>query len=349
MLNIFGAKKVIGIDLGSKNLKIVEVSKYKDTFVLDNYIIIEIQAENRLGSILETSQIFVETLGRLIGDSIKGFKSKEVIFVSPILYSFSTYFSLPHMPLNTLKNAVRYESKKYLPLEETEFYIEYRNLEYRSLIEGQSERWFIFFTALPLNFVEKLQRASKIAKLKYLGVDIEYFSHESFFKNSKNIVLLVNIGYSYSYFAIIWEGKVLLAQKMKFNLKEVVRSLANILNVNIEEAENFFINKGFKILPEEEDLKILFNSLIESLVGEINRVVGFLKENFDKKIDKIYFTGGIALADNFLDFLASKLQNIPIFIFNPSDFILIGEGIQNKENLPVLSTAIGSCLNFLLR
>lgn len=349
MLNIFGLKRIIGIDLGSKNLKIVEVSKYKDTFILDNYIIIGMQTENRLGNILETSQIFVETLGKLIGDNIKGFKSREVVFVPPILYSFSTYFSLPHLPVNTLKNAIRYESRKFLPIEESEFYIEYRYLEYKSFVEGGSEKWLIFFSALPRNFVDKLQKASKIAKLKYLSTDIEYFSHEGFFRNSKEINLLINIGYGYSYWAIIWNGKISLAQKLKFNLKEIIQSLSNILNISMEEAENFFINKGFKIFPEEEDLKMLFNSLIESLISEINKVINFLKENFDKKIDKIYFTGGITLADNFLDFLVSKFQSIPVFILNPIDFIKIDETLQNKQNLPVLSTAIGSCLNFLLR
>ena len=335
--------------MGSKSLKLVEVSKYKDSFILENYIIIELQTENKLGGILETSQLFTETLGKIIEDNTKDWRSKNILFVAPILYTFSTYFSMPYMPLRSLKEAVKYEVRKHIPTSETDFQSEFRNTEYQTLEEGVKNKWFIFYAALPTNFVEKLKKAASIARLNFKGVDIEYFSYEGIFKKQKGSILVVNIGYSYSYSVIIEDGKTVFAQKMKFTLKNLIQTLANVLNVDIIEAENFFVNKGFKILPEEENLETLYSSLITSLVSEIQKATDFYKENFGKRVDKVYLSGGISLVDNILEFVSSKFQIAPILILNPADFIYISENLKNKIKLPLLSTAISSCINFLLR
>lgn len=347
MFNIFGSQKLVGIDLGTKALKLVEVGKYKDSLILNNYIIIELESESRLSGFIETSQMFVETLGKLLADAFKNFRTKQAIFIASAPYSFATYFSLPYIPLNSLKNAVRYEAKKYLPTTEEDYHFEWRNLEFRDLQKNTSN-WFIFLSATPLNLIEKFKKISNIAKIKYQGTEIEYFTFEGYFKNRKGINLIVNVGYGYSYAVIIWEGKTIFSSKLRFSLKQIIQNLANILNVDLEEAERIFLNKGFKTLPEEEDLASLYNSLISSLVAEIEKIVIFLKETFDKKIEEIYFTGGITLANYFLELFSSKYQNIPIKILNPLDFIYVNEGIKNQEKLPLLTSAIGSCINFLL-
>ena len=349
MFNIFGTSRLIGVDLGSKSLKLIEISKYKDSYILENYIIIEIQTEARIGSILETSQLFTETLGKIIEENIKGWKTKDIFFVAPILYTFSTYFSLPYMPINSLKEAVKYEARKYLPTSEVDFYTEFRNTEYQIIEEHITNRWFIFFTALPTNFVEKLKKVAILSKLNFKGVDIEYFSYEGLFKKQRGSILIVNVGYGYSYWVILNEGKTVLGQKMKFNLKNMITSLANVLNIDTTEAEKFFINKGFKILPGEENLEALYSSFITSLTSEIQKAVDFYKENFDKKIERIYLTGGISLLDNLLEAMSTKIQAIPLLILNPEDFIYISDNLKNRINLPTLSTVIGSCLNFFLR
>lgn len=347
MFNILGSQKLIGIDLGTKSLKLVEVGKYKDSLILRNYIIVEIEAESKLAGFIETSQMFVETLGKLLADTLKNFRTNQTIFIASAPYAFAVYFPLPYIPLNSLKNAVRYEAKKYLPTTEEDYYFEWRNLEFQD-IQKNTPNWFIFLSAVPLNLIEKFKKISDIARLKYQKTDIEYFTFEGYFKNRQGMNLVVNIGYGYSYAVVIWDGKTIFSSKLKFSLRQIIQNLASILQVDFEEAEKFFLNKGFKLLPEEEDLAVLYNSLISSLIAELEKIIIFLKETFDKNIDEIYFTGGITRADYFLELFSSKYQAIPIKILNPADFLYVDEKIKNQEKLPLLTTAIGSCINYLL-
>lgn len=347
MFSILSSQKIIGIDLGSKVVKLVEIGKYKDSLILKNYIIIELESESRLAG-LETSQIFVETLGKLLGENLRNFKTRQVIFIASAPYTFSTYFSLPHIPISSLKNAIKYEAKKYLPTSEEDFYLEWRNLEFQDIQKNMTTSWFIFLSALPLNLIEKFKRISEVAKLKYRKTDIEYFTLEGYFKNRKGINLVVNVGYSYSYAVIILDGKTVFSSKLRFSIKHIIQNLANILNVDYEEAERFYLDRGFKALPEEEDLSSLYNSLISTLIFELDKIMVFLKEVLDKNIGELYFTGGITLANYFLELFASKYQTMPIKVLNPSDFIYVDESIKNQEKLPLLTTAIGGCINFLL-
>ncbi|MCS7184228.1 MAG: pilus assembly protein PilM, partial [Patescibacteria group bacterium] len=143
MFNIFKSKKVLGIDLGSRDIKIVEVEKYKNSFILNNYIIIELEGGEKISSLLETSQIYEEHLAKIIENGLKEFKPREVVYSVPSLYYFYTNFSLPYIPVNALKNAVNFEYRKYLPVSYEKFQIEWRNVKYSPFnLEGQ-DKWFI--------------------------------------------------------------------------------------------------------------------------------------------------------------------------------------------------------------
>lgn len=349
MFNIFGSKKILGIDLGSKNIKIVELEKYKKSFILNNYIIIEIESSEQIASLLETSQIYEENLAKVLESGLKEFKTKEIVYSIPALYYFYTNFSLPYIPINALKNAINFEYRKYIPVSYEKFQIEWRNIKYSPFnLEGQ-DKWFIFFTAIPESYLNKIENISQLIRVRLKKAYPEFFTLEPFFRDNKENIILIDIGYSYSFAILINQDKVIYAQKFKLTIKNIIDTLTILLNINHKEAENFFIKKGFNILPEEIDLKKTIDEIISNFSLEILKLKESCENNFNLKINLVYLTGGLSQASGLLDVLSPKLSNISLVIFNPLEKIIIpGNNIKNLSKGSILVQAMGSCLKFLL-
>ena len=121
---IFKSKKPItslGVDIGSKAIRIVEITKENDRKELTNYG--ELKLDNVSADTFkyfnkQTFQPSVENVSRGIKAILEEAKieSKEAVFSLPDFSTFFTSFSLPPMKQEELDGAVHFEAKKHIPL-----------------------------------------------------------------------------------------------------------------------------------------------------------------------------------------------------------------------------------------
>jgi type IV pilus assembly protein PilM len=346
IFDIFRGKTLLGIDLGSRNIKIVETEKAGNKLKLLNYIIISLEQGEKLTQILETSQVFEENLGKILEAGVKEFKTKDAIYIIPSPYLFSTYFSLPYLPLNTLKNAVNYEARKYMPASIEEYTIEWRNNKFIPRLEEATERWFIFFTATPKYFLEKLKNISLIAGLDFKGAETEYFAIENFFKNIPGNRVYVDLGYSYSNLIFISNSIVTYSQKLKVNARFLIESLSHLLKIGLNEAEEYILKRGFHIPPEEEEVKNIIDSILDDFSKELSQSCEEINEKFNCRIEHVYLAGGMSLYEGFLDAFLEKFKEVPVSIFDPFQYIIIDKRVKNLGLGPILINAIGGCFKY---
>ena len=121
----FFEKRILGIDLGSINTKIVEIVKKKDSLEVVNFGVIPIVNFKEIASY---SYILEETIGRMISEFLQASnaKAKEVILSLPATYIFSVNFLVPDVPEKSLPQIIRFESQKQIPLGLEEIELEYR-------------------------------------------------------------------------------------------------------------------------------------------------------------------------------------------------------------------------------
>lgn len=350
MFNLFGSNKVCGIDLGSKDIKIVEVEKYRNSFILNNYTIIEIESLKGLSYFLDTSQIFEETLAEILENGLKDFKTKRIVFSVPVGYYIYTNFSLPFIPLNSLENAIKFEYRKYIPVSQENFQIEWRNFKYSVSNISSQDKWFIFFTAIPESYILKIKNVCNLIRAKFLKVIPEVFTLEGFFNKNSDLIAIVDIGYTSSYITLIKEGKVIHSQKILISTKNIIDTFQNMMGMDHESSERIFKQKGFNILPEEYELKKAIDEIIKDLSYQILRVKNNWENFFGLKIETIYFTGSLTMATGFLNKISESLKEVEIKLFNPleENIKVNSENIKNINKGPSLVQAIGSCIKFFL-
>ena len=151
-LKMFFPKKMVGIDIGTASIKVVEISRWGQGKALENYG--EIKSVSlykepfrnvEKGSYL-LSNYFVSRAIRAVLDEAR-IKTKAAIISIPDFSTFCTSFELPPMSANELKDAVYYNASQYIPLPITETTLDWRLI---GGIPGEKQSGLkIFLVAIP--------------------------------------------------------------------------------------------------------------------------------------------------------------------------------------------------------
>ena len=334
----FFEKRILGIDLGSINTKIVEIVKKKDFFEVVNFGVIPIINFKELASY---SYILEENIAKMLSEFLQAskVKAKEVILSIPAPYVFSVNFLVPDIPEKSLPQVIRFESQKQIPLGLEEIELEYRYFRFE--VENQPKQWLVYLVATPKSYLKRLQSITEIAKLKLTGYSSEYFTLEPYFQGRLGTYAILDIGHSYSLLILIKNGKVIYGNKLKIRGYDFLDSVSNLTNYSEEETLNLIYKRGFRFLPEEKEVYDLANNFLTNIVNLLPSEIERIENSFFLKIDKIYWTGGISILPGFKEEMLQRLSKYQQEILLPYEFFG-GEKFANlKEKGTIFVHALG--------
>jgi Tfp pilus assembly PilM family ATPase len=334
----FFEKRILGIDLGSINTKIVEIVKKKDSLEVVNFGVIPIVNFKEIASY---SYILEETIGRMISEFLQASnaKAKEVILSLPATYIFSVNFLVPDVPEKSLPQIIRFESQKQIPLGLEEIELEYRYFRFE--VENQPRQWLVYLVATPKSYLKRLQSIAEIAKLKLVGYSPEYFAFEPYFGDRLGTYAIVDLGHSYSLLILIKNGRVIYGNKLKVRGYDFLDLVSNVTNYSDEETLDLIYKKGFRFLPEEKELQNLVNNFLNNIVNLLPSEIERLENSFFLKIDKIYWTGGLSILPGFKEEMLSRLSKYQQEILLPYELFKGEKFVNLKEKGTIFSQVLG--------
>ena len=124
-----GPKKSLGIDIGVSSIKVIEISKRRKGFKLENYGEIKIadfEYNKKSSSVAGNGFSFSNEKIALAIKAIKkeaNIKAKEANFSIPDFSSFFINFNLPIMDKEEIPQSVKHEVRPYIPLPLSEIVI----------------------------------------------------------------------------------------------------------------------------------------------------------------------------------------------------------------------------------
>ena len=334
----FFEKRVLGIDLGSINTKIVEVVKKKDSLEVVNFGVIPVINFKEIASY---SYILEEQIGKMISEFLQASKAKakEAFLSIPAPYVFSVNFLVPNIPEKSLPQVIRFEAQKQVPLDLTEIELEYRYFSFET--ENQPKQWLVYLVATPKNYLKKLSAIAEIAKIKLAGYSSEYFNFEPYFQNRLGTYALLDLGHSYSLLVLIKNGRVIYGGKLKIRGYDYLDTIMNLTNYSEEDTLNLVYKKGFNFPPEEKEFRDLANNFLNNLVNLIPSEIEKIENSFFLKIDKIYWTGGISILPGFKEEMLSRLSKYQQEILLPYELFQDEKFVNLKEKGTIFSQALG--------
>jgi len=308
---MFFPKRMVGVDIGTASIKIVELSRWGHGKTLENYGEIKSESlykepfrstEKKGGYLL--SNYFVSRAIRAVLDEAR-IKTKAVIFSIPDFSTFCTSFELPPMSANELNEAVYYNAAQYIPLPVTETTLDWRLIRGTPGVKGSPLE--IFLVAIPNHIVEDYQKVAQLAGLELYAVEAEVLGlARSLLKDDRGCSCFIDIGVQSTTINIVERKSLKKSYSFDFAGSQLTYSVASSLGLGHAEAEELKNKEGL-ISTKEEISKILY-LLIDPLIVEVKKVLSdfYIQEN--KEVDAIYLTGGTSAMPGLKEYFAEVLK-----------------------------------------
>ena len=313
-LKMFFPKKMVGIDIGTASIKVVEISRWGQGKALENYG--EIKSESlykepfrnveKGGYLL--SNYFVSRAIRAILDEAK-IKTKAVIFSVPDFSTFCTSFELPPMDANELEDAVYFNASQFIPLPVTETTLDWKLI---GGTPGEKQSGLkIFLVAIPNQVIQDYQKVAQLAGVELYAVEAESMGLvRSLVRENKNCVCLIDIGVQSTTINIIDKKVLKKSYSFDFAGSQLTYSISSALGLGHIEAEELKNKEG--LTSSKEEISKTLYLLIDPLVIEVKNMLSNFYQQEGKEVDEIYLTGGTSglpgLKEYFAEVLKKKVE-----------------------------------------
>jgi type IV pilus assembly protein PilM len=315
----FGMGPVLGVDIGTAAIKIVEVEKTSALPKLLNYGILKSNTHlDRPNSAIQSSalKIIEKETAELLKILLKeaDFKSREAFASVPVFSAFITLLEMPQMPEADIAKAMAFQIKQHIPLPVSEVAIDWLKVGDRETEEGIKQQ--ILLISIPNEIIKRYQNIFKLAGLKLKALEIESLSlARALVGNNPAPTLLIDIGACSTNIAVIDQGFVKLNVFSDIGGASLTMAIANGLGINVKRAEELKKQKGLRAGMAEYELSTLPLPYLDAIMGEGIRAKNKFEKEQGKKIEKILLAGGSA---NLLgiDEYFTKQMNSPVSIGN---------------------------------
>lgn len=296
--NLFGEKKndsVLGVDVGSSSLKVVQLRKKGETAVLETYGELALGpyagAEVGQATNLPADKI-AETLKDLIREA--NVTATEAGISIPFSRSLLTLVELPRAKSEEeQRTIIELEARKYIPVPVTEVQLDWFMVP-EPLPEGKepSAKVKVLIVAVHNDELSLLQNVVIGSNLTASFYEIEIFSTvRSVVDEPVKPVLVIDIGASATKVYIVEHGVVAYSHNIPRGGQDVTRTIASAQGFAIGKAEALKKAHGFEEGNEVYDrqtIELVYSRLFE----EAKRVVTQFETAQGKKVSSVVLTGG---------------------------------------------------------
>ena len=363
-------KKVLGIDIGTSSIKVVEISGNNGKKTLVNYcqtVSDNSQSNAENSSVQALSAFTPQIIKEILKES--GIKTKEAVFAIPDFSTFCTSFEIPPMTEKEIPDAIRYNASQYITLPISEVTLDWvvtpksTGLDARFIrgaknpVIDKNSSFKVFLVAVPNQVVQEYKDIAKSAGLKLYAIEAESLAlTRALAKNSlvmqagqlvpsfKKTICLIDIGVKSSVINVIDQGFLRNSYSFNFDSSKLSKAISSTLGVQGVVAEDIKNKEGLTHSKPEvvENLSLLLSPLL----NEIKNISDEFLRLEQKQIDQIYLTGGAANMPGLKEHVAEVLKKE---VYVPNCFSEFSYPANLQETLksmsPSFSVAVGTALS----
>lgn len=342
---IFTKKKnVIGLDIGSSSIKLVELIEGKNGYRLQNLAMLPLPPEAIVDGALMDSVTIVDTIKELISNTKP--KTKNVVTSLSGHSVIVKKITLPFMTEAELEESIQWEAERYIPFEINDVNIDFQ-------IFGSSsenpDAMDVILVAAKKDIINDYVSILLEAGLNPVIIDIDAFALENMFSinyeiEKEEIIAIANVGASVTNINIIKNNISAFTRDIFKGGNQITEELQRQLHIDYDEAEKIKI--GGKIdISSQSLVQNVLKTTSEALALEIGNTIDFYQSSTTyEKINKLYLSGGGAKIKDF-DIILQQQTGIPVEIINPFKKIEYNEKNFDIEYLreigPLMAVSVG--------
>lgn len=372
LFGIFGKKNhsVLGIDIGSSAIKIVQLKKKKGKAILETYgeLALGPYAGTEIGrsTNLPTEKI-IEALADVLKES--NTTTKVCGMAIPLSSSFITFIKMPAIDNRQLAEMIPIEARKYIPVPISEVMLDWWvipkenkfNNENTATEEEKKEKTKegnfpnvkeevdVLLVVIHNEAIGKYQEISSKLSLPASFLEIEIFSTiRSVLDQGIDSQMVLDLGAGTTKLYIVERGILRDSHIINRGSQDITLAISKSLSVTVDEAENLKRTHGLKGGPDQKALAEIISVNLDFIFYESNRALLNYQKKFNKNVTKIILTGGGVMLKGFKELAASSFQT-EVVLGEPFEKVESPAFLADvlKQTGPEFAVAIGTALRKL--
>jgi type IV pilus assembly protein PilM len=337
---------LIGLDIGSSSVKIVELSEPSTgTLRLERYAIEPLPRGAVVDGNIDKIDIVAEAVKRAWRRS--GTRYKNVAMALPASAVITKRIALPaNLREQELEMQVESEANQYIP-----FALDEVSLDFQVLgpIPNAPDDVEVLIAASRKEKVEDRMAVAQAAGLKPMVVDVESYAMRSALQRLINqlpnggeglVIAVFYMGANATSVTVMHDGEAIYEREQPFGGQQLTGDIARTYGIPADEAEQ---KKRSGDLPANFETDVL-KPFVDSAVTEITRALQFFFTSTPyTRIDQIMLAGGSAVLAGLADALMERAQ-VPTSVISPFKGMEISPNIREKQlrlDAPALLTPCG--------
>ncbi|MHB8765534.1 MAG: type IV pilus assembly protein PilM [Deferrisomatales bacterium] len=340
-------KQLVGLDIGSHSIKIVELSRHKNGYELKNFGVAHLPPEAIVDGVIMDSAVVVESIRSLVGNL--GLKNKSVATSVSGHSLIVKKIQLPLMSEAELGEQIQWEAEQYIPFEIDEVNVDFQILGALPDEEGQME---VLLVAVKKDIINDYTAVIAEAGLTAQVVDVDAFALENAFEiayptHLDKTVVLVDVGAGIMNINVLKNGVSTFTRDVTVGGSNFTEELQKELGVGYEEAEILKLGGHSEHAGPAEVLDVL-RLTAENLVLEVQRSLDFFSAtSAEEELHRIFLAGGSCRIPGLAMAIEERL-GVPVEILNPFRGIQASAKLFDPDYLeamgPVAAVAAGLAL-----
>lgn len=343
---IFKRKGIIGLDIGSRNIKAVQLKEVGDGYQLEHIGITSLQPELIVeGSILDATRV-ATAIKELIASS--NIKSKDVtIGVSGHSSVITKRIQLPQMTESELSESIKFEAAQHIPFDIEDVNLDFQIIGFR---EGDNQM-DVLVVAVKKDKINEYVSVVKEAGLNPVIVDVDAFALENMYelnyevKPNENIAL-VNVGAGMINLNVLKGGSSVFTRDSSVGCNIITEALQKEFALSYSDAERLKQGEAIEGVSPE-DVASVMSSASTEIVSEVSRSIDYFRSSGGREeIKEIVISGGGALIKDFPALLSERV-GVDVRIVDPFTNIQIPDDFDKgylKKIGPIVAVAVGLAL-----
>ncbi len=313
---------VLGIDIGSSAIKVVQIKKKHGRAVLETY------GELALGpyagiEVGRAASVPSDKIIEAIKDILKESKTttNQCGIALPLSSSLISFISIPPVPEKQMADVIAIEARKYIPVPLNEVLLDWSVIpkedayvtdEDSTKTEKQGSD--VLVVAIHNQYISDYQSIMSGSGLVPSFYEIEIFSSiRAVVDQGVSTVMIVDMGARSTKLYIVERGILRASHIINKGSQDITLALSKAMSITISEAESLKRTHGLKGGPEYKELNEIITVNLDYIFYETNATLLNYQKKFSKNVSKVLLTGGGVLLKGFTDLAKISFQTNVIY------------------------------------
>jgi len=313
---------VLGIDIGSSSIKVVQVRKSNGQAVLETYGELALGPYGGL-EVGQSTKLPVEKIVEALIDVLKEANAStiECAISIPMRSSMVSVIKMPAMDSKQLPKMIPIEARKYIPVPISEVTLDWFVIPKSSnsdedeegseeVSKNKRETSEVLVVAIHNDVLNNYNSIISGAGLNAKFFEIEMFSTiRSVLEAGNNQpVMICDIGSGVTKLYIVERGVVRDSHIINRGSQDITMNIAKSMEIDFTFAEKLKRNYGKNTPDQDEKIKSIIDLMISPILSDTNTVLVNFQKKSNKNVSEVIVVGGGAMLGGVIETAQEKLS-----------------------------------------